>query len=180
MKKALLVAMTLSLLAVTQNSMAGTKGGDVELGLNAQLRHISYSDDDSDSDINMLMLGIKAGYFFTDNISLGLSFMGVSMSSDDDDTGALFFEVEPNYHFMTDSTLVPYVGMHAGLIYATSGDDSETVPSYGAQAGIKNFFSENVALDVQLRWTHYSLEFGDDDEASIDDYGIIVGLNWYF
>ena len=89
----------------------------------------------------------------------------------------LFLELESNYHFMTDKDIVPYVGPHVGMLAFEDDYDSETVLTYGAQAGVKAFVSENVALDFQLRWTHYEL---DDFDSETDTFSLLVGVNVYF
>jgi hypothetical protein len=178
MKKVALSLMLVFLLVGAGPALAGTEAGDTELGVQLGYDNISISND-VDEDWDVFTVAGKVNYFVTDALSLGLSVMGEYYSYDDSDETMLFVEFEPNYHFSTGSSVVPYVGAHAGFVFWEFEDEDDTVFTYGGQIGVKSFFAENAAIDIQLRYTRYEPDVEDAD-IEIDQISGLVGLNIYF
>lgn len=175
MKKLLMLLTVVCFIFSAPSLFAGTEAGDTELGLQGSIQNIS--PDEGDEDITMLILAGSLGYFFTDALSVGVSVMGNLMSYDDYDSTQMSFLIEPNYHFNTESDIVPYVGVNGGITKFESEDTSESMFSYGAQIGFKSFFAENASFKVEGRYTHFEM---DDEDVGVDILGLFVGVNVYF
>ncbi len=137
MKKAIVLIATLSMLIAAPMAIAGTQQGDIELSINA---NVTVPDDGDES--GSVYGGIN--WFLTDGLSLGTAVMTLF----GEDIGYYLY-LEPNYHFNTASTFVPYVGVNGA--YADLGGDLDSDITYGVQAGVKAFFTEDVALKVEVR-----------------------------
>jgi len=176
MKKILITSLLfLAMLMYVPTSFAGVKAGDTELGLQTSLNS---SWGDAQPDVNTFLLAGKVSHFVMDELSVGITSVGTIVTSDFGDTALLSFEAEPNWHFMTDTAVVPYVGPHAGFITIETTGFSETVFTYGVQGGVKAFVSENAAVDAQLRYTRFELDIPGAEPTN--NLGVFVGLNLYF
>ncbi len=151
--------------------LAGTNAGDVEIGAQIILSNTSVDNDDTTT----FTIAGKISIFATSWLSLGITPSGSLTESDSGDSSSIFFEFEPNFHFNTSGINVPYFGPHVGFIKFESGTTDETEFSYGAQIGFKTFFSENTALDSQLRFTRWEIF-----DTEFDDLSLRLGINIYF
>ena len=158
---------------------AGTKAGNLEIGVNFAYDHFSGGDSDADN----IIFGGQFSYFITDAVSLGLTSVVMWNSPDDDsddmieesDTTIVFVEFQPDYHLNISGTIVPYLGPHLGIMYGDSDGESETDFDYGGHIGIKAFVSENSFFDLQGRYTRYN--FDDDD---VNDFRFQIGIHVFF
>jgi opacity protein-like surface antigen len=169
MKKVVYSILAVSLLMSTP-VMAGTKAGDMELGISVSL---NYTDPDEGQDDTNVFANGSINRFFTDAFSVGVAVdTFLDLPEEGDDSTAIGLYLEPNYHLNTKGDVIPYFGGHAGMYsFESGGADGETEFSYGGQAGAKAFISENVALKLEGRYTGY-------DGASI--YGAFFGLSVFF
>ncbi len=193
MKKILFFSLlALFLFSLTANiAFAGTKAGSTELGLNASITNLSIdSDDDDDEDIQMFLGTVTAGYFITDQIQLGGSFMGNRMDYGDSDSTTYDLSAQAKYHFSSsDQTIVPYVGIQGGYYTRTydsgDGDESESDGySYGALGGLKFFVTESTTLNLELNYNRLSLDpdsnDDNDDNIEADLLALLIGFSIYF
>jgi hypothetical protein len=171
MKKILVGVLVVFMVFGASSAFAGTKAGDKEVGVQFSFMNVSFDS----SDVDLVIVAGKFGWFLSDAISLGVTGSGVSVGMDGEDTTQLAVEFEPNYHFNTAASVVPYAGIHTGLAIVEGDGYDSTELSYGPQGGIKSFLNENTALDTQLRYT-----FTDVDGTDVDIFELRVGLNIYF
>lgn len=153
--------------------MAGTTAGQSEVLLNSSL--IQYSA--GDEDINLLLVGVGYGYFLTDSSQIGGTIMG-TMVSNGSTTTLMAYDAFYKYHFNTEGTSVPYIGVQGGMITFESGESADTIFSYGGMAGIKFFARENVSYFLELNYRRYQLSDGGD--ATVDQKALLFGLSYYF
>jgi hypothetical protein len=170
-KKIIVAFLMITMVLGAASAFAATEAGDAELGV--QFSFMDMSGDNADAE--MALIAGKFGWFLSDELSLGMTASGVSISFDDGDVTQLFFELEPNYHFNTTGSVVPYAGIHAGLSIAEGNGYDSNDFSYGLQGGIKSFLNDNAALDTQLRYTATDIDGND-----VDIFELRVGLNIYF
>ncbi len=158
---------------------AGTQRGDVEIGAGVTLSNTSVSaDNGASSDTTQLAGNVQLNYFMTDSLSLGVSYAGNVTDSDSTTSGTHFIEGSLRHHFVTEAAYVPYIGVHGGAAIYSANDYTETIPSFGAHAGIKFFVNDNTSFDVQGRWTRYSVDVGGG--VDIDQMAMIFGINYKF
>lgn len=129
-----------------------------------------------------ILLGVKYGRYFTDNIEVAVGVDGWWVSpkgSNADDFIFLDYEVTGRWYFNTDSTLHPFAGAHAGLAQFESGGSSDSRGRAGVQGGIRAFLgdSSRIALDAYLKHTRMgsSNDFVPDSTTQL-----ITSLTWAF
>ena len=168
MKKVVYSIIAVSLLATTP-SMAATTAGDKELNVSGSAMYMD--PDNGDGSTSVYMIG-SINWFFTDAFSLGVSLNGVwSLQDEGDDSKSTGLYLEPNYHFNTSGSLVPYIGINGGMNFSEYSGDTSNDFSYGAQGGFKSFISENVAIKVEGRYSAYE---------SAANYGVLFGISVFF
>lgn len=97
------------------------------------------------------------GYFLMDNLLAG-ALAGYASYEDtvtgfNSDTRIWMLGGFLEYHFDIGMLTVPYAGLEAGYAsYRLFGAPSESSFFYGPKAGMKYFLSENVALDMALKY----------------------------
>jgi len=125
--------------------------------------------------VTMTMLMGGYGYFISDTTAVGVNTMLMRIDAGDDGaTNLLFLDPFVKYHFATESTIVPYVGAHAGFMIF-SNDVSETAFSCGVYGGVKNYLTENVSVFAQLDLSRYTIE-----SIDINQTQITVGYSYAF
>jgi len=156
MKKLIFVLAVCMALGIAGFASAGTQKGDTTLVGSAGYRNYTtpeYWD---------IYAQIGIGHFLTDQFQLEATLAG----SWDEDSSMYGVLLRPNYHFATQTSFVPYVGVSAGG-YFLKGDFDETVFSYGAQIGVKQFFRENAFMQVECNWQRYEVESESEDLLQI-------------
>src|SRR5690606_36343227 len=139
---------------------AGVGQGTWETGFSG-----SYSAlDAADNDIDLLLLDAKAGYFVTNALEVSGALGDLDAEIEGDGMEALMLGAGVDYHFNTDSAMVPFVG--AGISWVDvdvdglGGDDDY---AWEARAGIKQFVADNVAVKYQLSY----IDFNDLDLSGV-------------
>lgn len=113
-------------------------------------------------------LAARLGYFLNRNLQVGVdgSYSRIKNGSSQRASSLGGFA---NWHFPSDSALLPYVGGFVGMSDSSSGDSTA---SFGAQGGAKYFFNQNVAGFAELRWR--------DVDDGTDQTGVFLGLSVFF
>ncbi len=137
------------------------------------------------ADMDTLAVDVKAGYFVTTpiQVSIGLSYLDSDMENVfapgvDIELEALMVGAGVDYHFMTSSQFVPYVG---GALHWVDVDMDTNVGGQGGDddwawevhAGIKHFVARNVAIKYQVSYIEY-------DDLDLDGINLAVGLSFFF
>jgi opacity protein-like surface antigen len=113
----------------------------------------------SDERENGYGANIYAGYNFTRNLGLLLSFTGANINDNEtSDFGVVHVDLIGRASFPGSSPLVPYVELGvAGVAAAFTPDNEDEVELSGAGltvgAGLNYFFTRRVALDLGFRFT---------------------------
>lgn len=159
------------LLAIAGTSYAGTEAGMMELGLQG-----SYTQTKIDNDDFKFYLGyVNFGYFLTPQIQIGaLGMMGGNIDGETQTIYAGYADLRYNFSYNKAQTVVPYLGIQAGMA-GTSNGTSESAFAYGGMAGIKFFVTEKASLNVGVNYVRTTI--GNTD---IDTFMGTVGLSFYF
>jgi len=139
------------------------EAGDIELAFAGSYSWATMDTGGDDVETHTINAVGNAAYFVTDAISVGLGATGmyiIDAGDQDEDTLLLGTELTADYHFCGLGRLVPYLGLHGGYSYMTTGE-SEYLWTYGAHGGVKYLVTDTVFVNAQLRYTE--LEFGDSD-----------------
>ncbi len=179
------LAVTLGVLCAV-GTWAGTQAGKSELRLDGVFQNMKQDD----NNISQLSAQIVYNKFISDQLSLGVAIRPSVQKSDqnnDDSTASyVFFLGRGDFYLNTgDSSFVPYIGAHAGVInYKVDADNynsSETVFTYGGQGGGKYFVSENTSFNVELDVSIYKPdEKKSSDSEDIVATSVLFGYSVYF
>lgn len=135
----------------------------------------AYSElDAGDSDIDLLLVDVKAGYFVTNALQISGAVSYFDMDIDGDGLDALMLGAGADYHFLTQTEIVPYVGAGINWVdvnFDGIGDDDDY--AWEARAGMKQFVAQNVAIKYQVSY----IDFDDLDLSGIT---VNVGLSFFF
>jgi hypothetical protein len=146
-----LVLLPLLFLAWSLPVSAQQQAGDRELQLTGSVLAVTGQDEESQS---LAILQAKVGYFLTDRVEIGafpsLTYTRVTVQSPfgpiEDSRTRVGFGAFSTYSFLAaDAMTVPYVGVQGYRIDIT---DSEAQTWFGANAGLKYYFSRNMAFDM--------------------------------
>ncbi len=109
------------------------------------------------------------GYYVVDNLELAAAFAFIN---DDYETG-YHPALDAQYNIRTGCKLVPFVGLNIGWgIWNYEEADNTDGFVYGAEAGLKYFLTENLALTAAV---DYDLSTGD---LWVEKNGKMVDNNW--
>lgn len=97
--------------------------------------------------------GGSFGYFVTNEIEIAGALFGQWQEGPDSYTAA----AQAKYHFLTNSTTVPYIGAFGGGLF-----DGDTVWVYGPLGGVKLFVNETTSIFAEYRYVMIS-ESGYED-----------------
>ncbi|MBC8141043.1 MAG: outer membrane beta-barrel protein [Armatimonadetes bacterium] len=117
---------------------------------------------------NDISLNVGLGYFLSPQLEVGGQIRYANP-----DSGDSAYEIigAVDYHFPSQSPLLPFVGVFVG--YADPGGSSDTFTSYGVRGGVKYFLNQNVSVNGILR---YAATDQDNDESQ---FGLNLGLSVY-
>ncbi len=140
--------------------------GDWEMTLAAS----GTSDDSFDNTI--LGIDVSIGYFFNDNLEVGIR-QGIAFS--DTDSGGSDFNGDTtgfvDYHFDLDRWQ-PFVGAFIGLQY---GDNVEDDGTWGPEGGVKYFVNSTTFIAATVQ---YVVPFDDDETDEFFNYSLAIGFKW--
>ncbi len=131
---------------------------------------------DNDFDATTLAANASLGYFFSDQIEVGVR-QGIGFSENGDSTFTGATSVFGDFHFDLDRWQ-PFIGANIGYIY---GDNVEETFVAGPEGGIKYFVNNTTFIFGSVQ---YQFFFEDDDDAedNFDDgqwvYGLGIGFRW--
>lgn len=171
--KKLFVILAVSCFATT--AFAQTEQGAFRIGGAADLSFLNTKVEGASDSSNEIDLGIDAGYFVIDNLSvnLGVNFTNTTMGN----TGSTAFggELGVRYYFP------PKVFVDAGFdVFNTKvkGSDSVTGTGLNLTAGYAAFITDNIAVEPTIG---YRLGLSDKDKGTqADGFGVGVGFGLYF
>lgn len=124
------------------SAQAGIEKGDKTISIFGSLTSDDYSD--------TLIALAAGGYFFTDTLELQGTVLLVSSDSGGSVSSLTGFGANANLYLPGQNPdIVPYVGAGAQLILTDFSGTTDSEIGFNAQAGIKQFLSENVTVNYQ-------------------------------
>jgi len=115
-------------------------------------------DDNQHLDTN-LIYGLRAGYNVTDNFGIEalIDYVNTEASRANNRVEMYRYGGELLYHFMPESTFVPYLAVGlAGLNFDAFGKSSNTYTAFDTGVGAKYFLNDKFALRADARYIVYS------------------------
>lgn len=185
----LMIAVSISMVTSVYAASPSIGAGSNEAFGQINLRSTSSKPDGGGTTSTSESTSIVAGYgrFVTDQLQLGFSFMGSlsKQGSSSDTTGTTGVDLFVKYHFMSKGQIfVPYLGIQGGYMNSDQGKNSSaSAGSYGAMGGFKYFLTENLALNTELNYRRYQMEFGSGSfksKSTTDDMQLLLGFAYYF
>ncbi|MBC7808301.1 MAG: outer membrane beta-barrel protein [Akkermansiaceae bacterium] len=117
---------------------------------------------------NNIDLTVGYGIFLSPNLEVGGLFEYANPEGGDSQYGLTGFA---DYHFPSESALLPFVGVQLG--FADAGGDSDNYFRYGLRGGVKYFLNQNVSANAILQYSDT------DQENSESDFRLNLGLSVY-
>ena len=103
------------------------------------------------------------------------------VAGEDSDYRSSELGVAAEYHFWRDRRLVSYLGAGVGWRQTHFGKLEESALVYGPRAGVKLFFVDNAALDLELTYELSSADvFINDFVAEDTDFSVAIGFRVLF
>jgi outer membrane protein W len=145
-------------------------------------------------------LDLRYGYFLTDGLQLGVSYMAMLSKDWQEENGSkvdgsestsemnfLYLDVKYNFIFSQSQTVVPYLGLGLGTASSKMESDSGTTKGSGTavalMGGVKFFMTENTSLNAELRMDEFTFDTdfgGQSYEFTTETVGMNLGLSVYF
>lgn len=179
MKSGSIVAGTI-LLATT--ALAQTQKGKWDLSFSGSYNAAWVSADDSDFSTDSMQVysgTVGVGYFLTDPLEIKGNISIIGLNGGGMNAYVVPLTVGVDYHFNTKNKTVPYVGLAVG-VYIVGGGFEEDSGAIGGvlgdgHAGLKQFLSEDVALDFRVGYQYAPLP-----GVSLNNVTASIGLSFQF
>jgi len=184
-KKLLVIclAVCFAVMGISGVASAATKSGDSTVFGTLSYDASEFSGEGGSLDFSTFTASAGLGRFFTDSFQVELGLIGQSMTisefGEDMTLQQMGLQVRPNFHFNTDSSTVPYVGLALGYLWVDFFEEDTGAFLYGGQAGIKQFVTENAYLQIEAGYTASTIEIGDED-IDVGDLRLSVGVGCKF
>lgn len=171
LSKKVLMLTAVMLLAIAGTSYGGTEAGMMELGVQGTF----YSTKIEKETFNFYLGMVNFGYFFTPQIQIGLNgLLGGTVDGNNQTFYGGSGQFKYNFSFNKAQTVVPYLGVQAGMA-GTSNGTSESAFSYGGMGGLKFFVSEKTSFNVEGNYQRTTIA-----NTDINLFSISVGVSFYF
>jgi hypothetical protein len=161
-------------------SAGGIEQGTVELSTSTFFSFNSYSDDDEDLSITNVNIAGGIGYFATNifEVITGLAIVHQSIDPGDGEsfsTTDLGLGMSLRFNFGTESKMVPYVGIGAGIV-GHSGDtpnEEVTIVAPSIEAGFRVVVGSRASVNIGAAYEHQINALGVED---VSGNVILVGV----
>lgn len=149
---------------------AAVRQGMWETSFSGSYSHLKVEDES----VDLWLLDVKAGYFVLEPLEISVAANYLKAEVDTFDLRGIMLGAGVDYHFMTQTQLVPYVG---GALHwvdvKVGGLGSEDDWAFDVHAGLKQFVSQNVAIKYEVSYLKF-------DEMDLDGINVSVGLSFFF
>ena len=146
-----------------------------------------YDGEELEGDLKTSLLSVtpNVGYFVIDNLAIGLdlSFTSTKFDDGDSDVTTSSFAAVPGgtYYFEAGDNLKPFLGVGAGIISTSSGDE-DYLKSSGlairAKGGIAYFINDAIAIEFSVQYMNTSQKNKEDEDYKVKNNSIGVGLGF--
>lgn len=191
MKKLVVVLVLLGM--VVGMAQAGVQAGRREIQIQGAISSDG-SDQKDNKDSQNLNGSLILNYFLTGNMSVGVTgmFMGTKTpgrgpGSHDSTMSTVFALGRLDLYLGSgDSTVVPYIGGRGGMAVTKydpgeGESQSDNTITYGPQAGLKIFASENTSWNIEASYTIWTPEAEHGEEkVNYHQATVSVGFSYYF
>lgn len=162
--------------AIGTEAMAQTKAGLNEANFTATLAGTKVEDSDT---VSAFTFTGAYGRFLTKDFEVG-PLLTLTKAENTDAFGSI--SGFASYHFVPDSTIVPFVGVHMGGGFGLSTAFSDNPWNYGIFGGIKGFIGNGGgAITIQPFWTRQNVHSSLTDATThIDTFGATAGISIFF
>lgn len=171
MKKTVNVMLTAAVLVLPAAFLNATVNqGTWEIGFSGAYSSLDVGPDD----VELLQADATVGFFVTNGLQISGSIGYLDADLDTFEFEALTLGAGADYHFMTRSPFVPYVG--GGLRWVdvdVDGLGSDDDWAWEVRAGAKQFITRNVAIKYQAAYFEF-------DDLDLDGFNLSVGLSFFF
>jgi len=168
------------LLAGNAFAVDSLKGrGSLGAFLTGQRTEIGYEGDTFES--NQTIFQGSLGYFVTDHVEINFAptIIGIEVEGEDSTLYSYFGNVKYNF-YNAGWTVIPYIGLQAGISGVEYDDDSDSNFAYGGMGGLKIFVTEDLSLDLELNYLMTEFDIGDDETVDMDTLALFLGFKYYF
>lgn len=192
MKKLFLVAI-IAMFSFTMNAQTEKGnwviGGTTTMSFGHTTSTAEFDGVESDDDLKTTTINItpSVGFFVIDNLSVGfdLGFNSNKSKINENENKVSSFSVIPNaaYYFNASDKFKPYVGLGAGYIATSRGDDDSDKSSGLAirgKGGLAYFITESIAVNFAVEYLNTSQENKENSDLKIKNSGIGAGLGISF
>ena len=132
------------------------------------------------ADVGTLNVDLGYGYFFTENLELGvMQTLGYSFIEDGDDQWVASTIPYANYIFRTKENFQPFIGAFIGASY----NEDDITGTIGPQVGFKSFVNDSTYIIVKYRyeWFFDELDYGEvEDNSSDGNHVVSLGVGFVF
>lgn len=123
----------------------------------------------------------SVGYFVMDNLSVGLDLGFTSTKIEDATTSAMSAVPVGTYYFEAGDNLKPFVGLGAGFISTSSGDD-DALKSSGlalrGSAGLAYFINESISINFVAQYLNTNQKNKADNNIETKNSSIGLGVGF--
>ena len=129
------------------------------------------------------------GYFFADNVVIGLTSSLTYNKSDDASMSSFLFGPMTRL-YLSQSNIKPFLGGQIGMAFENQKyNDSYLTSSmevklngmfYGVELGMAVFMNESVSFDVSAGYSGTSLKYSEDSSMKAKSGGISINLGFSF
>jgi hypothetical protein len=114
-------------------------------------------------------IGASIGYFTSDQVRLG----GQFLSSFSGDTSLYAIGANLKYHFMTENSVVPYIGGQINYaFFDTGGSDADGI-TYAPLAGLRFSFDQRKKIFLEYQFQRNDIDIG-NIRKFIDDADVLL------
>lgn len=162
--------------AIGTDAAAQVRAGLNEVNFTATLSGTKVEDSDT---VTSFTFSGAYGRFLTADFEVG-PLLSLTKVENSDGFGTL--SGFASYHFVPDSTVVPFVGVQMGGSFGMSTPFSDNPWSYGIFGGIKAFIGNGGgAVTIQPFWTRQNVHNTVADTTThVDNFGASAGISIFF
>ena len=135
-----------------------------------------------DQELSVFSITPSVGYFVMDNLSVGLDLTFSSTKVDDVTTSSTAIIPNASYFFDAGEKFKPFVGLGAGLVATSAGDDDINKSSGLAirgTGGIAYFINESVSINFIVQYLNTNQKNKENSDLVTKNSNIGAGIGFF-